>query len=164
MDQILDGVSPTLDVPVPLKGEQLLRFFDTLCPVAEQVIDVPKIILEDIPARRLCREPQLVDKLVEVPTIVYFLKQKVDIPVPGVEGDTQIIKVFSMVSSRSLVFPVEVFKVFAQDKVHLHHPHNSPVGVRGDADELGEGFSALFPVLKKCEGHPALECESASER
>ena len=64
-----------------LMEEQLvdvLRFFDTLCPVAEQVIDVPKISFEDIPARRLCREPQLVEQLVEVPTILYFLKQKVE--------------------------------------------------------------------------------------
>ena len=65
VDQIVDTAPalPVLDVLVPLMGEQLvdfLRFFDTLCSVAEQVIDVPKIILEDIPARRLCREPQLV--------------------------------------------------------------------------------------------------------
>ena len=61
---------PILDVPVPLVGVQLvdvLRFFDTLCPVAEQVIDVPKIVLEDIPARRLCHEPQLVEQLVDEP-------------------------------------------------------------------------------------------------
>ena len=72
VDQFVDTVPalPILDVPVPLMGEQLvdvLRFFDTLCPVAEQVIDVPKIILEDIPARRLCREPQLVEQLVDEP-------------------------------------------------------------------------------------------------
>ena len=47
---------------------------------------MPKISLEDIPARRLCREPQLVEQLVEVPTILYVLKKKVDIPVPGVGG------------------------------------------------------------------------------
>ena len=91
VDQIVDTAPalPILDVPVPLMGEQLvdvLRFFDTLCPVAEQVIDVPKILLEDIPERRLCREPQLVEQLVEVPTILFFLKQKVDIPVPGGGG------------------------------------------------------------------------------
>ena len=72
VDQIVDTAPalPILDVPVPLMGEQLvdvLRFFDTLCPVAGQVIDVPKIILEDIPARRLCREPQLVEQLVDEP-------------------------------------------------------------------------------------------------
>ena len=39
--------------------------------------DVPKIILEDIPSRRLCREPQLAEQLVEVPTILCFLKQTV---------------------------------------------------------------------------------------
>ena len=72
VDRFVDTVPslPILDVPVPLMGEQLvdvLRFFDTLCPVTEQVIDVPKIILEDIPARRLCREPQLVEQLVDEP-------------------------------------------------------------------------------------------------
>ena len=70
VDQTLHAVSPTLDVPVLLMGEQLvdvLRFFDTLCPVAEQVIDVPKIILEDIPARRLCRPFSLSFPLVPVP-------------------------------------------------------------------------------------------------
>ena len=47
----------------------VLHFFDTLSPVAEQVIDVPMIILEDIPMRTLVREPQLVEQLVEVPTV-----------------------------------------------------------------------------------------------
>ena len=88
VDQIVDTAPalPILDVPVPLMGEQVvdvLRFFDTLCPVAEQVIDVPKISLEDIPTRTPVRDPQLVEQLVEVPTILNFLKQKVDIPVPG---------------------------------------------------------------------------------
>ena len=97
VDQIVDTALalPILDVPVPLMGEQLvdvLRFFDTPCPVAEQVIDVPKISLEDIPVRRLCREPQLVEQLVEVPTIASYsslqrtVEQNVDIPVPGRGG------------------------------------------------------------------------------
>ena len=59
VDQFVDTALalPILDVPALV---DVLRFFDMLCPVAEQVIAVPKIILEDIPARRLCREPQLV--------------------------------------------------------------------------------------------------------
>ena len=33
-------------------------------------------------------------------------------------------------------FPLEVFKVFAQDKVQLHHPHLlTPAGVLEDADK-----------------------------
>ena len=79
-DEIVDTARalPILDVPVPLMGEQLvdvLRFFDTLCPAAEQVIDVPKITLEDIPATvedhpcatLVSREPQLVEQLVDEP-------------------------------------------------------------------------------------------------
>ena len=70
----------------------VLRCFDTLFPVAEQVIDVPKIFVEDTPPRTSAREPHLTEQLVEVPTtILYFLKQPiveqiVDIPVPGGGG------------------------------------------------------------------------------
>ena len=70
---------PSLDVLVPLMVEQLvdvLQFFDALSPVAEQVIDVPKIIIEHIPPRTSVREPQLAEQLVEVPTVLYFLKHR----------------------------------------------------------------------------------------
>ena len=69
------------------------HFFATCLPVvAEQVIDVPKILLENIPSRRLCRDTQLAEQLVEVPTILsYSLLQRnvehnVDIPVSGGGG------------------------------------------------------------------------------
>ena len=64
-----------LDVPVAQMGEQLvdvLQFFDALILVAEQVIEVPKIIIERIPPRTSVREPQLAEQLVEVPTIVFI--------------------------------------------------------------------------------------------
>ena len=97
-----------LDVPVPLLVEQVvdvLQFFGALLLVVEQFLDVPKIILEDIPPRISAREPQLAEQLVEVPTILNFLKQTVDIPVPrGV-----VFKVFSQ--NRVILFLVEVFKV-----------------------------------------------------
>ena len=98
VEQIVDAVPglPTHEAPVPVMVEQLvdvLQFFDALLLVAVQVIDVPKIILEDIPTQTPLCDPQLVEQLVEVPTILYFLKQKVDIPVPfggarlaGVQG------------------------------------------------------------------------------
>ena len=70
---VLLMVEPVVDV---------LRFFDVILIVAEQVIDVPKIIIEDIPSRISVGEPQLVEQLVEVPTILYFLKQTFEIPVP----------------------------------------------------------------------------------
>ena len=94
MQQIVDTVPlvPLLDDPVPQMVEQLpdvLRFFDLLLPVPEQVIEVPKILLDDVPVRAVLRDPQLVEQLVEVPTIVSFswlqlrMEQNADIPAPG---------------------------------------------------------------------------------
>ena len=61
-----------LDVPVPLMEEQLLmdvfRPYDRQVP--ELVIDVPKIICEDIPTRSSVPEPQLVEQLVEMTTLL----------------------------------------------------------------------------------------------
>ena len=85
-----------LDAPVTQMVEQLpdvMRFFDFLLPVPEQVIEVPKILLDDVPMRTVVRDTQLVEQLVEVPTIVSFsslqqrtVEQILDIPVPG-RGD-----------------------------------------------------------------------------
>ena len=60
-----------LDAPVPQTVEQLpdiLRFFDTLMPDPEQVIEVPQISHEDVPMRAVLRDTQLAEQLVEVPT------------------------------------------------------------------------------------------------
>ena len=74
VDQIDDAVPalPTLDGPVPLMVVDVLQLFHALNPVAEQVIDVPKIFIERIPPRTSVREPQLAEQLVEVPTIISF--------------------------------------------------------------------------------------------
>ena len=60
-----------LDAPVPQTGDQLpdiLSFFGALMPDTEQVIDVPKILLDDVPMRAAERDTQLGERLVEVPT------------------------------------------------------------------------------------------------
>ena len=60
-----------LDAPVPQTGEQLpdiLSFFGALMPDTEQVIEVPKILLDDVPMRAAERDTQLGEQLVEVPT------------------------------------------------------------------------------------------------
>ena len=83
------------DVPVPQMVEQLpniVQFFAALSPLPEQVVEVPKILLHDGPTRRFCRDPQLAEQLVEVPTIISFsslqrtVEQNVDIPVVGGSG------------------------------------------------------------------------------
>ena len=60
-----------LDAPVPQTGDQLpdiLSFFGAFMPDTEQVIDVPKILLDDVPMRAAVRDTQLGEQLVEVPT------------------------------------------------------------------------------------------------
>ena len=86
VDQIVDAVPvlPTLDAPVPQMVEQVvdvLQFVDALVPVAEQVIEVPKMIFENIPSRRSVLEPQLAEQLVDVPTPSLAL-----VPVSRMEG------------------------------------------------------------------------------
>ena len=73
-------------------------FFGTLFSVLEQVIEVPKILPEDVPMRTVLRAPQLEDQLVEVPTIISYssllllqvlqrtVEQNVGIPVVGDSG------------------------------------------------------------------------------
>ena len=149
MEHIVDFVCcapmvQILDAPVPQTVEQLpdvLRFFDRLMSVPEQVIEVPQILPEDVSLRAVLRDPQLAELLVEVPTIVSYswlqlrLEQNDDIPVPGRGGRSSGLQGFlpdrvqqrcfplknaflSGLWSRSLIFPVEAFKIFAQDKVH----------------------------------------------
>ena len=95
--QIVDAVAslPTLDDPAPQIVEQLpdiMHFFDTLMPVPEQVIEVPKILPDDVPMRTAVRDTQLAEQLVEVPPIVSFsslqriVEQNVAIPVHGGGG------------------------------------------------------------------------------
>ena len=60
-----------LDAPVPQTGDQLpdiLSFFGAFLPDPEQVIEVPKILLDDVPMRAAERDTQLGEQLVEVPT------------------------------------------------------------------------------------------------
>ena len=60
-----------LDAPVPQTGDQLpdiLSFFGALLPDPEQVIEVPKLLIDDVPMRVAVRDTQLGEQLVEVPT------------------------------------------------------------------------------------------------
>ena len=176
-DQIVNTapVLPILGVPVPLMEEQLvdvLHFFDTLCPVAEQVIDVPTIFLEDIPVRRLCREPQLVEQLVEVPTIVSYssllqrtVEQHVDIPVPrgrgrlaGLQGSLpgqsstalpSLERISERIVEQNVEFPVGGGLQDFLPGQSSFTTSSSPAGVRGSADGPVERVFRTFPQNKK---------------
>ena len=74
VDQIVDALPglPALDVPVPQMVENvtdtLLRILDV--PIADQVIEVPKISCSPCPSRSRVPEPQFAEQLVEVPTVL----------------------------------------------------------------------------------------------
>ena len=71
MEQLVEPVRgvPVLDAPVPQMVDQLvdvLKIFDR--GLTEQVIDVPKVTLQDVvPQRAVLRVPQLAEQLVDVP-------------------------------------------------------------------------------------------------
>ena len=79
MVQILDALVPQMVEQLP----HILRFFRALMPDPEQVIEVPKISPEDVSVRTVVREPQVVEQLVEVPTLL-----SPSLPVDVKEEDT----------------------------------------------------------------------------
>ena len=93
-----------LDVPVLQMVEQLpnvIQFFAAHLPVAEPVIEVPKILSERVPQRFVERcPPKKAEQLVEVPTIVShsslqgILEHIADIPLGRVVGD--VFKIYSL--------------------------------------------------------------------
>ena len=96
VEQIVDPAPlvPLLDDVVPQMVEQLVDIFSPLdLHVAEQVIEVPKIVFPPRAAHTVLGAPQTVDQLVEVPTIISYssllqqtMEQNVAIPVRGRGG------------------------------------------------------------------------------
>ena len=81
MVQILDALVPQMvgqdDVTDALRRMDL--------SIAEQVIEVPKFIIDVIPSRSSVPDPQIVEQLMEVPTVLSPLRiaeQIIGIPVP----------------------------------------------------------------------------------
>ena len=85
-----------------------------MTPIADQVIEGPKVSCPLRCGRTVLCTPQTAEQLVTVPTILYFLKQTVD-----TRGQN---RVLPLLWSRSLTFQLqlmvfrEVFKVFSQER------------------------------------------------
>ena len=177
MEQLADVVPMVqiLDTPVPQMVEQLpdvMRFFDTLLPVPEQAIEVPKIVLDDVPVRTSVRDTQLVEQLVEVPTIISYsslrrtMEQHVDIPVPrrggrhpGLQGfpprqsSTATPSSQKRISERTVEqivrFPGEGLQDFRPGQSSpASSSFHSPAGSDDDANEPGDGFFSHFSPWK----------------
>ena len=94
VDQFVVAVPlvPVLDVPVPQTVDTVLNFFRALdLPVGEQVIAVPKISTDRVSQRLVERRlPQMVEQLVDVPTVLSPLRiaeQIFGIPAPQRGGN-----------------------------------------------------------------------------
>ena len=166
-----------LDVFAPQMVDQLpdiLLFFAALSLVFEQVIEVPKILPDDVPMRTTVRDTQLVEQLVEVPTIVSFsslqrtLEQNVDIPVPhpagriaGLQGfhpeQSSTTPQFSKKRNSERIVEQIVDTPVSRGGLQGFRPGQSsssfshrPAGISEDTDEPGERFFFLhfFPGKK----------------
>ena len=139
------------------------------------VIEVPKILLDDVPVRTAVRVPQLAEQLVEVPTVVscssfqQTMEQHVDIPVPGrggrnvglqgfLPGQNSTAPVAQIVANPAPSGGPKGFRPGQSSSASS----SSPAGVHGFADELGAVVFRTFPRGKKCGGRRPGGCESAS--
>ena len=126
-------------VEQPVEVDTFLRH--SLLSVVEQVIEVPKLALPVCAVQRAAlSEPQLVEQLVEVPTVLSYsllqqqtAEQIIDFPVPGRGGLVDVFKVFPkdrvpqrLAVSRPSFLLVEVFKGFPKDRVPQRLPVSRP--------------------------------------
>ena len=159
---------PALDVPVPQMVDQLPNVVQFLAAqllvVPEPVIEVPKILPYDIPPRRWCRDTQLVEQLVEVPTTVSYsslfqrtVEQHVDIPVPGDGGRPSFGLQGFLPRQRSTASPSrkriseriveQIVDPVSRGGLHGSSSSHSPAGDEERADEPGKGVFRTFPQI-----------------
>ena len=161
--QILDALVPQMGGDVT----DTLRILDF--PIAEQVIEVPKISCSPCPSRSLVLEPQLADQLVEVPTVLsptrialLIAEQIVDTPVPRGRGQgflpgqsSSATPSAERISERIVEHFVDIRSGGPQGfRPGQGSPASSsfvsPAGSDDDANEPVEGvFFALFPDVRK---------------
>ena len=135
---------------------------------------MPKILPHDVPSRRLSRDTQLAEQLVEVPTILSFsllqliMEQNVDIPVPGGGGRNAGLQGFlpeecfsEQIVEQIVDIPGGGLQDFRPGQSSFSSSH-FPAGFLVTQMNLGKGVFALSPQ-KKCETGSALESESARQ-
>ena len=182
--QIVDAVPsvPFLDDPAPQMVEQLqdiMRFFDTLSPVAERVITVPKILPNDVPSRHAAvgtAGGSADDR------ILFFIAAA-DHGAERWHSSSQSWRAICWCSrfppAQSSTAPVaqivdipvsggglQGFRT-GQSSTASSSSSHSPAGVCEDLVEPGVGVFALFPTLKKVrrpQTPPSIHAGSAAAR
>ena len=161
-----------LDAPVPQMGGDVtdtLRILDF--PIAEQVIEVPKISCSPCPSRSLVPEPQSAEQLVEVPTVLSptrialrIAEQIVDTPVPRGRGQGFLPEQSSTATSSSgkriSERTVEQIVDISSSGDGLGQGFSSSAG---PSDEDFTGFFSHFPMEKSAECR-AGQCGPAAAR
>ena len=152
----------------------VLQKIDTLTP--EQVIEVPKILPDRVPHRIVERRPpQMAEQLVEVPAVVSFVEQNVDIPVrrnrgaqggrqgfpPGQGSAQRAVELIVNIPGGGLqgFFPRQgslqrtveqiVDILLAEVFTDLGQVSTASSSFLDGADEVFQGFFALFTIFKK---------------
>ena len=159
--QLIDDLPSVqiLDAPMPQMVGSVLDFFRSLdLPVAEQVLAVPKISFDCVPQRLVERRlPQMVEQLVEVPTVVSYssllqrtVEQTVDIPASrgrGRRGGLQGFFPGQSTTAAAVDIPVPLGDLpgFLPGQVSTASSSHSPVA----ENEAGKVVFRTFPRGKK---------------
>ena len=163
------------------KVDQLVDFFKNLdIEVPAQVIEVPKIFQDIVPQRSVDLVPQLVEQLVEVPTVltptriaVQIAEQIVGIPVPHGRGQGSLPGQGSPASgkrtSERIVEQIVDFPVQTVEQlVDTSLGNDCGLGSSSSAGPADEGFllgfCALFPIEKSAECRAGGECAAGWAR
>ena len=136
-----------LDAPVPQTGDQLpdiLSFFGALMPDPEQVIEVPKILLDDVPMRAADRDTQLGEQLVEVPTQPWYVAL---VLASKVYSRRELATNYRWAGGWRERCTWEVFKVLVLDRIQQCIPEQIvEIPVPQDRREGGGGLQSSLPV------------------
>ena len=167
-----------LDLPVPQMVDNVVDALRIpVRPMAVQVIEEPKILIDVIPARSLVPEPQTPEQLVEVPTVLsptrialQIAEQIVDTPVPQGRGGKRRVQGF-LPEQSSTATSSSLERISERTVEQIVYIPSSGGGLgqgssssAGPADEDFTGFFALFPMEKSAESRAGGECAAGWAR
>ena len=143
-----------LDLPVPQTVDNVtdaLRILDR--PMAEQVMEVPKISCSPCPSRSPIPEPQSAEQLVEVPTVLsptrialQIAEQIVDTPVPRGRGKRRVQGFFPEQSSTATPSVERISERTVEQNVDISS--GAGLGQRASSSAGPGGFSHFSPECR----------------
>ena len=159
-----------LDVPVPQLGDQVVELLQKIDPPAfvEQVIAVPKISLDRVPQRSVCRRTQKAEQL-EVPAIVSYsslqqrtAEQIIDIPVPQWSGRPGRPSRFLPGTGSTAFSGADLVDIPVPRRGGLHGPASATTSSHSSG-AVGEAFTVFFRTFLQGQKNARLGPHSGSE-